>query len=349
MMIKFFRHIRKSLLMENKTSKYFKYAIGEIILVVIGILIALQINNWNESKKQLNEAKSYLKNITAFLDDDLFNTFELYTIKSADSILYYINSKDTLEYSKLYNFRGIKTNPISKSMISSDFMWNKNFDLVLENQNLYPKSYSRVIDIIWEMKAVKDGFVNPSYKNLTDLASKNTEILTENYSWYPFTDSISQAKRKDYYFSDYRFYNRLHNYRREYWNWASQTLRQRALKIKLYTELKTNKLIDINENLTDIYKRFEMNQLKAIPCDSSPNFDKSIHNFLIWNVVVNTSKDTLFFTRRLKNNKPEYIDYVLPKTTRHISSRISEPIHILKDSTCVSKIISDINGYYINE
>ena len=51
-MIKFFRHIRKSLLMENKTGKYFKYAIGEIILVVIGILIALSINNWNETKKQ---------------------------------------------------------------------------------------------------------------------------------------------------------------------------------------------------------------------------------------------------------------------------------------------------------
>ena len=50
-MIKFFRNIRQSLLMENKTSKYLKYAIGEIILVVIGILIALQINNWNEQRK----------------------------------------------------------------------------------------------------------------------------------------------------------------------------------------------------------------------------------------------------------------------------------------------------------
>jgi hypothetical protein len=51
-MIKFFRHIRKQLLSENKTGKYFKYATGEIILVVIGILIALQINNWNELKKK---------------------------------------------------------------------------------------------------------------------------------------------------------------------------------------------------------------------------------------------------------------------------------------------------------
>jgi hypothetical protein len=57
-MIKFFRHIRQSLIMENlptgqagKISKYIKYVIGEIILVVIGILIALQITNWNEALK----------------------------------------------------------------------------------------------------------------------------------------------------------------------------------------------------------------------------------------------------------------------------------------------------------
>ena len=62
-MIKFFRHIRKSLLMENKTSKYFKYAIGEIILVVIGILIALQINTWNENRKEKLEENAILQNL----------------------------------------------------------------------------------------------------------------------------------------------------------------------------------------------------------------------------------------------------------------------------------------------
>ena len=51
-MIKFFRKIRQKLLMENKTSKYFKYAIGEIALVMIGILLALQVNNWNENRKK---------------------------------------------------------------------------------------------------------------------------------------------------------------------------------------------------------------------------------------------------------------------------------------------------------
>jgi len=62
-MIKFFRNIRKSLISEGKTTKYMKYAIGEIILVVIGILIALQVNNWNEERKDLKEAELIKQNI----------------------------------------------------------------------------------------------------------------------------------------------------------------------------------------------------------------------------------------------------------------------------------------------
>ena len=59
-MIKFFKKIRQNLLSEGKTGKYFKYAIGEIILVVIGILIALSINNWNEDRIIIKNQEKYL-------------------------------------------------------------------------------------------------------------------------------------------------------------------------------------------------------------------------------------------------------------------------------------------------
>ena len=54
----------------GKTGKYFKYAIGEIILVVIGILIALQINNWNESRKERIKEKAYLTRLKEDLISD---------------------------------------------------------------------------------------------------------------------------------------------------------------------------------------------------------------------------------------------------------------------------------------
>ena len=72
-MIKFFRKIRQNLLTEGKTGKYLKYAIGEIVLVVIGILIALQINNANENRKITETKKEYYRQILLDLDKEVDN------------------------------------------------------------------------------------------------------------------------------------------------------------------------------------------------------------------------------------------------------------------------------------
>ena len=69
-MIKFFRHIRRSLINQNKMGKYFKYAIGEILLVVIGILIALQINTWNENRINQKKTTKYLKALVSDIVQD---------------------------------------------------------------------------------------------------------------------------------------------------------------------------------------------------------------------------------------------------------------------------------------
>ncbi len=70
-MIKFFRKIRQKLLSENKFSKYLIYAIGEITLVVFGILIALQVNNWNEQRKSKSQEIKILTEVRNALKVDL--------------------------------------------------------------------------------------------------------------------------------------------------------------------------------------------------------------------------------------------------------------------------------------
>jgi len=69
-MIKFFRNIRQNLINEGKTARYLKYAVGEIVLVVIGILIALSINNWNQYQQNKKLEQATLKALLSEFQDN---------------------------------------------------------------------------------------------------------------------------------------------------------------------------------------------------------------------------------------------------------------------------------------
>jgi len=83
-MVKIFRNIRQKLAAENKVMAYLRYAIGEILLVVIGILIALQVNNWNEGRKDKKFEQEILSLIDQNLEQDSVSlSFELSNTKLA--------------------------------------------------------------------------------------------------------------------------------------------------------------------------------------------------------------------------------------------------------------------------
>jgi hypothetical protein len=99
--IKLFRKIRYDLMEKSKTGKYFKYAIGEIVLVVIGILIALSINNWNEERKANTDEQNALLNLK--------KDFE-YNKISIDSLIK--STKSSIEGNlKILEFTGTKEKP----------------------------------------------------------------------------------------------------------------------------------------------------------------------------------------------------------------------------------------------
>ncbi|MEH6535893.1 MAG: DUF6090 family protein [Psychroserpens sp.] len=108
----------------NKTGKYFKYAIGEIVLVVIGILIAISINNWNENRKnRISESEYYCKILSDFeLDrqniEELYKASE-YKIETSKRLLLELNSKDKAKSYLLNNYlQALRTNAFVPSKVT---------------------------------------------------------------------------------------------------------------------------------------------------------------------------------------------------------------------------------------
>lgn len=143
-MISFFRKIRQKLLQQNRVTRYLVYALGEIVLVTIGILIALQINTWNEQRKDTNREKLILQSLhSEFIGNKekiqasielheaiLGTTKELMKLfKQPDSILKTYNLDSLMERS--ISYRDIST---SQSAIE-DLISSGNLNLI-SSENL---------------------------------------------------------------------------------------------------------------------------------------------------------------------------------------------------------------------
>ena len=148
-MINFFRKIRKKLADDNKPLKYMRYALGEIVLVVIGILIALSINNWNESRKEKALEKKVLVELKKSLENNYNEMLQdslrrVNWNRSSDIIINVLHEK--AEYSDSLNihfhnarlpgtnlslstagYEGLKN--VGYNIISSDFLRNSIVEL----------------------------------------------------------------------------------------------------------------------------------------------------------------------------------------------------------------------------
>ena len=119
-MLKFFRKIRQSLLSEGNTGKYFKYAIGEIVLVVIGILIALQINNWNEERLDRIDEVEAVKGLISDVQLDLHN-FE-YRLEHVE-----LKKKSLLRLEETLSNKNVDADDkiLGDVVIGANFGWNQ--------------------------------------------------------------------------------------------------------------------------------------------------------------------------------------------------------------------------------
>ena len=183
-MIKFFRKIRKNLLTENKFSKYLLYAIGEIILVVIGILIALAINTKNEERETRIKELKYLSGIKSDLN---LNSMELknYTekretsVNSAKTILDYFNNKKEVITDE-FNFHSLNVqiwSPFKRNDNTYQELINSGNLAIISNDSIknlllnMQLSYKEIEFIESHMYKDFENYIFPIYFSTTDLES----------------------------------------------------------------------------------------------------------------------------------------------------------------------------------
>lgn len=193
-MIKFFRRIRFDLMEKNKIGKYLKYAIGEILLVIIGILIALQINKWNSERIEKKTFKSNLRFIVEDLEQDKTDLITLTNerkrvLDKANFILRAIKEQKNLsaneifENSEIMIWKSFEMNINGfERILTSNIYESIEFQPIREKIRKYQSNYQRIKGL--EKK------LNESIEEMEIQMSKDGSIL-ELYEYSDLVFSLS--------------------------------------------------------------------------------------------------------------------------------------------------------------
>lgn len=208
-MIKFFRRIRQNLLTENKIGKYLLYAGGEIMLVMIGILLALQLNNWNQDRIDRISERKLLANIHRdfIANKQQFDTVKLYNYQNIAALENIISlfpvQGDTAKIRVLFehhsNIKGITYNPYSSTV---NAIINSNSLELIQNEKLqeYLVSWKDVLEDYQEeevgyFKMLNDHYW-PYFTDAFDYTGRDIELTTASASTIKFQNMV--ISRKDY-------------------------------------------------------------------------------------------------------------------------------------------------------
>ena len=346
-MIKFFRKIRQKLLSENKFSKYLIYAIGEIVLVVIGIMIALQFNNRNEQRKQLQAIN---ETITAIEEDMAYN------FKDATDVLEFYKIQDSVMKKVLfdeYSLQDYRTNDLI-SIVTAN--WNihspktENLETLLKKEEYTIKELIPIIDEVKSLVNSKT-IVDQSWRTLYKNIEKNIETLTQEVSLVRL-DSISLEQRYNYMLTnpEYKKIVELNwAYTQNFYDLLS---RFRAQNMAVLSTIKMIRENYGNLELELLYQSLGMNPFKEIGCKTlNTTKNKELRRgYLIGNLsdkeitlrIINDGKVGGTYNLKpyeFRNTKPEYAglggDYTI----------IAEQID--QEGNCINKFIADNKGYLL--
>lgn len=304
-MIKFFRKIRQSLLAEGKFTQYLKYAVGEIVLVVIGILIALGLNDYYANVKAEERLTGLLKEVRAELAVNFNRATPLVDWYSKKDSLISMVMSDTLKkevYSKDFEIRNVIGNYDTYEVKSSAF------DRLMQNNSALPARYDSLVDQLKTIYA-RDWEIVKTYNELIRVVvEENTNRIKTTESWYSdWTYSIEISEEA----SEMMFTDPIYrNYVAEYWLIGVNN------HCFLINELRTNAYL--------VYKG--LSKELGLPDEITPqlmerfDIDGSVGEYFFENDTIKISEMEGMLQYQLNNNAEKFIlpfshsQFVLPQS-----------------------------------
>lgn len=198
--MKLFRRIRQGLLSQNKFSKYLAYAIGEIILVVIGILIALNLNNRSEQQKRIDKVEAILEDVMEELATDIDVSTDIildYHLIDSLSSLVLDNKVNAEDYTKRGNARLMYLNARLMYLVEGANYYHTShnaYDVLSNNIGDIPTRFSSSIISLNELYKQVLPVVNAYNERMRVLVDDHHAYHAKNYDWYyqlPYRNSSS--------------------------------------------------------------------------------------------------------------------------------------------------------------
>ena len=345
-MLKFFRRIRKRLLDKGNLRKYLAYATGEVLLVVIGILIALQINNWNENRKKT----IYIESLVDKVEQDLvanihranrtFNHYARVDSLIKDIVLRRPSKQEFLE------------NEALRGAIISNYPFHTihgNLTKLLEVEEDVPPRYSVVMATL---KQFRNDEVEDMWDRIINLEEVNQEFLAINFGPYGRTPE-ALATRLDYYMTE-DFRNRL--------SLVRDRNAQYLFKIGLYRSHCLAALVQIKQirnqytisALKELFRELRMEPFQALNCEEEAiSIDYDVRDRQL---VYNFSSDTIRLTENYIDS-PQTFYYTIEPNGFQVFTYFPQPIFndytriikLMGEGACRAKFVSRKNGYLFIE
>ena len=222
-MTRFFRQNRKEQLSEKNFIKYLRYAFGEFIIVVLGILFALYINNLNEQRKANDRTVEILKEVQNDLGKDILNIDA--------TISYYKQKKSTIDLilNDKLPYKYYKNNPArSKYLIMTAHhikLYDNGYKNLMQNSNDMPDKYKAIINPLYEIYVYNKYEVDLFDAKMDRITDEFNRILMSKFNWYySEVRSLTISDEMIVYFSTPEYKNLASNYELGSWTALSSHL-----------------------------------------------------------------------------------------------------------------------------